>query len=52
MSKEKLRLKVKNLKREITALHQKYKLQSQMLKNKEEENVELQEKLTQLGKEK
>jgi len=40
------------LKREITALHQKYKLQSQMLKNKEEENVELQEKLTQLGKEK
>jgi len=47
-----LRLKVKNLKREIAALHQKYKLQSQMLKNKERENAELQEKLRKLGKEK
>ena len=48
MSIEKLRLKNKNLKREIAALHQKHKLQSQRLKNKEKENRELQEKLSRL----
>lgn len=48
MSTEKLRLKVKNLKREIAALHRKHKLRSQLLRKKDEEILALEEKIRRL----